>query len=134
MSGVLGQAQNTQTGVRSKCIDVHARIRLDRSRQELINVALALVVDATAADVADLDRGSPADIALERGVPVPRCRDLEHRVLTRQRKWKQSWRGAGGRVGVPVDNRGLRLEGRVAAESGVAIDGGAVREHADARS
>src|SRR6516225_3473732 len=130
--GVLRETQDPKADKRAQRIDVHARVRLDGAGLKLVDVALALVVNPTAADIADLESRAPADVALKRRIPVPRRGNLEHGILTGQRKRKQARRRAGGCVGAPINHSRLWLERSVAAERSVAIDRRPIRKRPDA--
>ena len=106
-------------------------VGLHGAGQQLIEIALALVVQSAPAHIADFDRGAPDDLALESGIPFPCHGDLEHRVLNRLGEGKRALRGAGREIHQSVHYGLLQLERRIAAQRGVAIDGGAIGKRAE---
>src|SRR5262245_39184736 len=77
-AAVLGEANRAVAEVRAERVRVDAWIRLQRARRQLIDVALALVVDAAPADVPDFDGHRARQLAFDRQIPVPRPGHLEH--------------------------------------------------------
>src|SRR5687767_6525741 len=80
---VVGGANRVVAFKRSQKVRVDARIGLQGPRQELVDVALPLRMQAAAADVGRLDRGVEPNLALEREVPRPGLRVPEDLVLGR---------------------------------------------------
>ena len=74
---VLGQADRSVAQIRPQGIGIHAGIGLQRARRQLIDIALALVVQPAPADVPDLDAGLQRQLALNGKVPVPGARHVE---------------------------------------------------------
>ena len=78
---VLGHADDAVALVGTQRRDVHARVGLKRARRQLVDVPLALQIDAAAADVGDVHGEAERNLALDADAPHVGRRVLEDRVL-----------------------------------------------------
>ena len=109
-SAILRDTNDAHPKIGPQCIRIDPWVGLQRSRQQLIDVALALIVQSAAADIANLHGGSAEDLALESAVPFPGGGNLEHGVLNRLREGKCPLRGAAGNIHDAVHHRFLKSE------------------------
>src|SRR5262249_27860553 len=118
----------------TQSVDVDAGVSLNGPRQQLIDVAFALIVQANAPHISNLCLYRPGQFALDREIPIPRGWYLQVRVLHGNREWEVALRRAcaAGIINHSIADQLLRLKRSVAAQREVAIDHGAVQEHSNA--
>src|SRR6476660_2835577 len=85
-AAILRNTDDAHSKIGPQCVRIDPRVGLQGSRQQLVDVPLALIVQPAAADIANLDRGAPTHLTLESTVPLPGCRNLEDRILNRLRE------------------------------------------------
>src|SRR5262249_43785650 len=125
---------NAQAAEWTQSVDVDARVSLNGPGQQLIDVALALIVQAHAAHVSDLCFYGPWQFALDRKIPIPGRWYLEVRVLHGDREREVALRRACAAriINSSIADQLLRLKGSVAPQRKVTIDHSTVQEHSNA--
>jgi hypothetical protein len=75
---IVSSTDETETLVRSQIIRGHTWIGLNGSRKELVDVALALLVQTATVNITNFNRRVEADLPLIRSIPCPGFRILEN--------------------------------------------------------
>src|SRR5262249_43737076 len=113
---VVGNANRIEALVGTQEVSIDAGVGLQRARQQLVEVALALPVQAALADVTDFEGRVETKLALKSSVPGPRFRISKDRVLSRD-VLREGAIGATARVvHTAISDRSHWLERRVTAE------------------
>ena len=109
-----------------KRICIYSRIRIECTCRQLIDIALALIVNAVPPYIPDLHCDIAGQFARDCCIPVPRDRDLERRVLNGHCERKHTLCRTRWRIDVAIDDSLLQLERSVAAKRRIAIDHDAI--------
>ena len=127
-SRILGETDNPEAAKRPQGVGVDSRISLHSSRRQLVDIALPLVVVATASHVGDFQREARGQLSLQCHVPHERHRVFQGGILSGNRKGEIPSLGPARRVRAAINDRELLHERRLSTLREIAVDASAIDE------